>query len=176
MLHARVLFANGEEKEDLPFHALNDLVVGRSAISRLVHLETRVDGALVATYHADAVIVATATGSTGYALSVGGPILHPQSSDLLLKPVAPHLGLTAALVLAPDSVVEITLRSDYPAALSLDGRPDLALAPGETVQVKRSPYTTRFLRANPQSHFYSTLTKRLNPDAGHTDPRTTPLI
>ena len=175
MLHARVISKNGEEKEELPLHALNDLAVGRRAISRLVHLEARVDGALVATYRADAIIVATATGSTGYALSAGGPILHPQSRDMLLKPVSPHLGLAAALVLAPDSVVEITLRSDYPAAFSLDGRPDLDLDPGETVEVKRSPYTTRFLRANPPSHFYSTLARRLNPDAAHPDPRTTPL-
>ena len=155
-----------------PAHqALNDVVVGRSAISRLVHLEVKIDGALLTTYRADAVILATATGSTGYSISAGGPVLHPQSKDMLLNPVATHLGLASAIVLAPDSEVEVAIRSDYMAALSVDGRADMDLAPGDVVEVTKSPYVARFLRANPPNHFYSVLTERLNPET-----RTTPYV
>jgi NAD+ kinase len=133
-----------------------------------VHLEVRIDGAFLITYRADAAIVATATGSTGYSISAGGPILHPQSRDLLLSPVATHLGFSTPLVLSPDSVVEVTLRSDYPGVVSVDGRTDLPLASGDTVEVRRSPYTARFLRLHPPNHFYATLTERLTPDARST--------
>ena len=174
MLQATVVSKDGAEGD--PLQALNDVVVGRSAISRLVHLEVRIDDALLTTYRADAVVVATATGSTGYSIAAGGPILHPQSRDMLLNPVATHLGLASAIVLAPDSVAQITLRSDYKAVLSVDGRPDLDLAPGETVEVKRGPYTARFLRAHPPNHFYSVLTERLNPDIRATTPGAAPAV
>ncbi|MBI4282073.1 MAG: NAD(+)/NADH kinase [Chloroflexi bacterium] len=172
MLQARAVSEKAKNAA-APYQALNDVVVGRSGVSRLVHLEVRIDGALFTTYRADAVIVATATGSTGYSISAGGPILHPQSRDLLLNPLATHLGLGTALVLPPDSVVEVTIRSDYQAVLSIDGRMDLPLEPEETVEVKRSPYIARFLRSHPSNHFYATLTERLSPDARSTGPRVT---
>ena len=181
MLQARVVSEHANDTAlprrgtaEVPLQALNDVVVGRSAISRLVHLEVRIDGSLLTTYRADAVIVATATGSTGYSISAGGPILHPQSRDLLLNPVATHLGLASALVLPPDSVVEVTLRSDYQAVLSVDGRVDLGLDPGETVEVKRSPYNARFLRSQLPNHFYAVLTERLSPDTRSATPTATP--
>jgi NAD+ kinase len=170
MIQARVLSGGSDATGKEPLQALNDVVVGRSAISRLVHLEVRIDGSVLTTYRADAVIVATATGSTGYSISAGGPILHPQSRDMLLNPLATHLGLASALVLAPDSVVEVALRSDYKAVLSVDGRADIDLAPGETVEVKRSPYIARFLRAHPPNYFYSVLMERLSPETRSAAP------
>ena len=113
MLEAKVA-SGGEKSTPLYLHALNDVVVGRDVISRLVHLEVKIDGATLITYRADGGIVATATGSTGYSIAAGGPILHPQSRDLLISPVATHLGLSTSLVLSPDSMVEICLRSDFP--------------------------------------------------------------
>lgn len=165
MLQAKVNPHGGQDYEAPTYHALNDVVVGRSAISRLVHLEVHIDGAYLITYRADAAIVATATGSTGYSISAGGPVLHPQSKDLLLSPVATHLGLSAALVLSHESVVEVALRSDYPGVVSVDGRSDLPLSPGDVVEVSSSPYTARFLRMHPPNHFYANLTQRLSPDA-----------
>jgi NAD+ kinase len=174
MLQAKVVSATAKGTAESPQLALNDVVVGRSAVSRLVHLEVRIDRSLLTTYRADAVIVATATGSTGYSISARGPILHPQSRDLLLNPVATHLGLASALVLPPDSVVEVTLRSDYQAVLSVDGRVDLELNPGETVEVKRSSHIARFLRSQPSNHFYTVLTERLSPDTRPTSTTMTP--
>ena len=157
-----------------PHQALNDVVVGRTAISRLVHLEVTIDDALLTTYRADAVILATATGSTGYSISAGGPVIHPESKDILLNPVATHLGLHSAIVLAPESVVQVAIRSDYMAALSVDGRADMAIAPGDVVEVMRSPYVARFLRSNPPNHFYGVLTDRLNPETRATSRAAAP--
>ena len=122
---------------------------------------------------ADGVIVATATGSTGYSISAGGPILHPQSRDLLINPVATHLGLHTPIVLSPDSIVDVVLRSDYQAMLSVDGRMDAPLEPGTVVHIARSHHTATFLRSGPPNQFYAQLTERLSPDFRSTTPRVT---
>jgi len=87
-LEAEVQPANQEHKSTYIFHALNDVVVTRGAIARLIYVEASIDGEPLTTYKADGVIVATATGSTGYSLAVGGPILHPQAKELILLPIA----------------------------------------------------------------------------------------
>ena len=100
---------NGLEEAEL-YHALNDVVVARGAVSRVVTITGSIDDALVTTFRADAVILSTATGSTGYNLAVGGPILDPTSKSLVLKPVAAHMGLTAGLVLDPASKISLAWR------------------------------------------------------------------
>ncbi|MCH2508000.1 MAG: NAD(+)/NADH kinase [Dehalococcoidia bacterium] len=164
MLQATISGGDSGKFEDKHFQALNDVVVGRSAISRLVHLEVRIDGAVLTTYRADAVIVATATGSTGYSISAGGPILSPESRNILINPLATHLGMDSPLVVPSDSCVEIALKSDYDAVFSLDGRPDLELFPGQVVKIVHREYNAKFLRMNPANQFYSVLTNRLNPE------------
>jgi NAD+ kinase len=163
MLQARVIRSeNGaNSKKDGPFHALNDVVLARGAASRIVTVTGYVDGAQLTTFRADAVILSTATGSTGYNLAVGGPILDPVSDSLVLKPVAAHMGLTAALVLAPSAEVSLSLEGYQEAILSVDGVVDYPLVPGDRVQLNQSPYRARFLRASPANHFYGTLTRRL---------------
>jgi NAD+ kinase len=143
------------------FHALNEAVVGRATLSRAIQLAVDIDGVRVADYRCDAVIVATATGSTAYALSVGGPILHPESRDLVMVPVAPHLAARNTLVLPPGETVRITLEQWQEAALSLDGEPDLALHEGDVVSVKASPYSARFLRLGPRTDFYRRMAAQL---------------
>ena len=98
MLQATVHKARGSKKTG-PFHALNDVVVSRGSASRVVTVTGAIDGAQVTTFRCDGLIVSTATGSTGYNLAVGGPILNPESDSLVLKTVAAHMGLVAALVL-----------------------------------------------------------------------------
>jgi NAD+ kinase len=159
MLQATVIKAGG--KTDGPYHALNDVVLARGASSRVVTITGFVDGAQLTTFRADAVILATATGSTGYNLAVGGPILDPTSDSLVLKPVAAHIGLAAALVLASTAEVGLSLEGYQEGILSIDGFVDYPLSPGDRVELKQSPYRARFLRANPPSQFYATLTRRL---------------
>ena len=162
MLQARVIRGNSSRsKEEGPYHALNDAVLARGAVSRVVTVTCTIDGAQLTTFRADAVILSTATGSTGYNLAVGGPILDPMSDDLVLKPVAAHMGLTAGLVLASSAKVVLSLEGYQEAILSVDGYVDYPLTPGDRVELEQSPFKARFLRANPPSYFYGTLTRRL---------------
>lgn len=152
--------ANGSGVEG-PYHALNDVVLARGAVSRVVTITGSIDGAQLTTFRTDAVIVSTATGSTGYNLAVGGPILDPVSDSFVLKPVAAHMGLTAALVLAKSAKISLSLEGYQEAILSVDGYVDYPLTPGDRVELEQSPFKAKFLRANPSNYFYGTLTRRL---------------
>ncbi len=164
MLEARVEPATDAGGSWGPVHALNDVVAGRGVPARLVHIRAVVDGVELATYRADAVIVATATGSTGYSLSAGGPILYPTSSDMLLTPVAPHASLSAGVVVPGSAVVELTLLTDHQAALTADGHHDLPLHQGDAVRVSTSPLVARFLRTGDRAAFYERIAGRLRQD------------
>lgn len=143
-------------------HALNDVAIGRAETVTIAVLDVSVDGAHLSTYAADAVVVSTATGSTGYNLSAGGPILDPQSKNIVLKPVAAHLAMDTATVLPESAVVDLKVTSEAPAVLSVDGFQNSSIKPQEIVRVSRSPHTCRFIRTHPKSHFYSTLFRRLS--------------
>ena len=143
------------------FHALNDVVLGRGAPGRPIYVETCVDGRRFSLYRADAMIVATATGSTGYALSVGGPILHPEATDLVVTSVAPHLAAARALVLPAGAVVELRLVAEPDGVLSIDGQVDVDVARGQRLRVQRSPYVARFARLGSLYDYYEALSERL---------------
>ena len=158
MLQARMGSGPGASE---PVHALNDVVVGRGSTGHLARIRVTVDGAELTTYQADAVIVATATGSTAYALSAGGPILYPSSSDMVLAPVAAHGDLDAPVVVQAGSVVELTIQSEHPTVATADGFADVLLTAGESVRVTTSPHRARFLRSGSEAGFYETLVYRL---------------
>lgn len=143
--------------------ALNDVVVGQGAISRVVRLELRVDGDFLTNYVSDALIVATPTGSTAYALAAGGPIMPPQQRNILLVPVAPHLSLDRAVVLAEGVRVEVVVRGHSPAVLTLDGQRTVDLEVGDVVRVGASEHVARFARVRERDYFYRTLMARLVP-------------
>ena len=143
-------------------HALNDIVVGRASIGRPVYVETVVDGVRLAIHRCDAVIAATATGSTAYSLSAGGPILHPESRELLLTPVAPHLGSARPVVLPPNATIDLRVTADKEAVISVDGQIDRALASGDSVSVCRSAHVARFVRFSPPQDYYAVLAEKLN--------------
>ena len=156
MLQAELVSANIP-----PLHALNDVVVGRGERCRLIRVKATIDGELLTTYKCDGLIVATATGSTGYSLAAGGPILHPQAEEMLLKPIAAHLSLASALVLPSEATVELEVSTTHRATLSIDGQIEVPLSDGDVVRVKRSPYITKMLRAEWPAAFYSTLMPKL---------------
>ncbi len=147
--------------DGITYNALNDAVLGRGAVARLVHVNAWVDNANLTSYRADAVIASTATGSTGYNLSAGGPILPPNSEEMILKPVAPHVGLATAVVLPEKSTIILIVESDDPAILSVDGSLDLDLNKSDQVEIRRSSSKALFLRTGSPEEFYSTLTRRL---------------
>lgn len=158
MLQAE-LATSGQESR--LFHALNDIVVARGGIARVIRVEASIDGQYLTTYKADGVVVATATGSTGYALAAGGPVLHPQSPDFLLVPIAAHLSLAYTIVLPETSEVRLCVTTVHPATLSIDGHINLTLSSGDTITIKRSPNKARFLRIHPQTSFFGSLEERL---------------
>ncbi|MBA7621084.1 NAD kinase [subsurface metagenome] len=143
------------------YHALNDVVVARGAIARLVRVAASLNGKHITDYKADGVIVATATGSTGYSLAAGGPILYPQSKDFLLVPIMPHLSSDYALVLPAETSVQLGVAATQPATLSIDGYINMPLPDEAVITVKQSPHRTRFLRVHPEDTFYRSLEQKL---------------
>ena len=141
-------------------YALNDVVVARGGITRLISIEASINGERLTAYRADGVIVATATGSTGYALAAGGPILHPRAKEFLLLPIVPHLSSAYALVLPPTATVGLGVSTSHQATLSIDGHINLPLSSGSVVTVKPGARTVRFLRIHHDT-FYSSLEQRL---------------
>lgn len=142
------------------FYALNDVVLARGAVPRTISVLAKVNGDALTTYRADGVVVATATGSTGYSLAAGGPILHPQAEEFILIPIAPHLSPVYPLVLPPTAVVELQLTSVLEATVSIDGHINLSAASGASIRVKVSPHRTRFLRIHGEA-FYASLEQKL---------------
>ncbi len=162
MLRAEVI-AGGEKQV---FHALNDVVLARGEVVRLIRVDVSIDGKPLGAYKADAIILATATGSTGYALAARGPIMYPQSQDFLLVPVAPHLSLPYPLVLPEKAVVTLRLNTYHPAVLSVDGHANMPISDGDVVKVKRSPHVVRFLRVRPRESFFASLEDKLRGKQG----------
>ena len=136
------------------FLALNDAVVTKTALSRMIELETSASGQSVATYHADGLIVSTPTGSTAYSLSAGGPLLLPELEAMVLTPICPHSLTQRPLVLPVESTVEVVVRTrGGGATITIDGQQGMELEDGDRVTVRRSahpadiiasPFRTRF--------------------------------
>ncbi|MFC1995262.1 NAD(+)/NADH kinase [Chloroflexota bacterium] len=160
MLEVALLPADQEHKAPQVFYALNDVVVARGTIARVVYVEASIDDVPLTTYKADGVIVATATGSTGYSLSAGGPILHPQSKEFLLLPILPHLSLAYPMVLPPAAAIKLRITTVHQATISIDGHINLPLSSGAMIVVKHSSNKVRFLRVHPESSFYGSLEQR----------------
>ncbi|HNS51350.1 MAG TPA: NAD(+)/NADH kinase [Anaerolineae bacterium] len=143
------------------YKALNDVVVSRGSLARMVRLEAEIDGSDLTTYAADGLIVSTATGSTGYALAAGGPILPPDLKNILLIPIAAHLSMSRAIVLPQGVKVRILVHTDHQAILTVDGQFEYELLDGDWVSVQASRYASRFLRFQERTYFYGTLMDRL---------------
>jgi len=143
------------------YHALNDVVVGRGRFLRLINVEVTIDGQAFTTYRADAVIISTATGSTGYSLAANGPIMYPESRDILMKAVCPHLNMDKAIVLAPSAKIVLKAFTNHEAMISMDGQVEEQLKSGEEIEVCMAQPTVRFLRLRSRDSFYQTLVSKL---------------
>lgn len=143
--------------------ALNDIVVSRGSLARVVRLQTEIDGDLLTTYVADGLIVCTATGSTAYAMAVGGPILPPELRNILVVPIAAHMTLNRAVVLSEGSLVRIHISTDHQAILTVDGQFEFELRDGDHIDVMTSECVSRFVRLGTRAYFYRSLLDRLSP-------------
>jgi NAD+ kinase len=127
--------------------AVNDAVITQRSIARLLDLEARLDGADIATYKADGLIVSTPTGSTAYSMAAGGPILTPDVQAMVLTPICPHTLTHRPLVFPPDARLEIRNASDGPVTLTIDGQWGHELASGASVEIRRAAQPLRVYRS-----------------------------
>lgn len=139
------------------WEVLNDVVVCRGQVVRPVQLTAHVDGYLLTAYNADGLIASTATGSTAYALAVGGPILPPEVRNIMIIPVAPHLSLDRAIILSEGASVSITMNTTHEAVLSVDGQAPLPMLDGDHVKVTASDFSLNFVRFQDPGYFYRNL-------------------
>jgi NAD+ kinase len=158
LLEARIM-RNGEPI----YHALafNDVVVNRSGFSGMAELRVYVDGRFMYNQRSDGLIVATPTGSTAYALSSSGPILHPQLQGIVLVPIAPHALSNRPIVLPDDCKVSIQIISGRDVNVNFDMQSFTALELNDTIDVRRSRHTVHFLHPVGYS-YYATLRKKLH--------------
>lgn len=157
-----------DEKLILTEEVINEVVVARGRIVRPIRLQACVDGYPLASYVADGLIAATPTGSTAYALAVGGPILPPELRNILIVAVAPHLSMDRAIILPEGSSVGIIVNSDHEAVLSVDGHPPVSLRNDDRVEVKVSENTVKFVVFQDPGYFFRNLEHYLeqNPSIG----------
>jgi len=125
---------------------LNEVVVNKAALARIIDLETYINHSYVTTFKADGLIISTQTGSTAYSLSAGGPVLYPTLDNILVTPICPHTLTNRAIVLPGNSVIEVILRSPTERVyLTLDGQVGFSVMQNDTVVVVKSPFKTRLL-------------------------------
>ncbi len=159
MLQATLRRENGGEIETQSV-ALNDAVISREPFSRMISLESYIDGEHVATYRSDGLIVATPSGSTAYSLSAWGPIVHPSLSAFILTPICPHT-LTVRPYIAPaGSRISIIVRStDSNAMLTIDGQEAFEIHPDSVVEIEKATETVRLIRSHKRSYYEVLKTK-----------------
>lgn len=151
-----------EGKKVASFTALNDIVITRGALARMVNIKVLVSGIFLNNYTADGLIVSTPTGSTAYNLSAGGPIVHPAHNAIIISPICPHT-LTNRPIVIPDSVdVELSLDDDHSgeAVVTVDGQVGFQLSVRDVIVVRRSKDITRIIQS-PHKNYYQLLRGKL---------------
>ena len=158
LLEARVKLG---DKQTNKMIALNDAVLSRGELSRLVQLCTRVNGEPLTEFNADGLIVATPTGSTAYSLSAGGPILDPESGVFVITPICPHVLTNRSIIVAQGSTIEIEASDpEYPIFLTLDGRKPIHVERGSVITIRRAKKTLP-LASLPDASFFSVVRQKL---------------
>ena len=162
MLDARIIRDRNEFARGL---ALNDVVVARGKQVRSIRVAVKVDGEPLIVYWADGLVIATATGSTAYGFSVGGPLILPASSTITMVPIAPHLSFGNAIVFDPQQLLELEVR-DEPAVLSFDGQEEHDLKTGDVINVRKAETVARFARTAHARPFVELLRQKILKEPG----------
>ena len=142
---------------DGTFTALNDIVVARGSLARVVRLDVSIDESHLATFVADGLVVASPTGSTGYSFSAGGPIVEPHSRNLVVTPIAGYLSAIRSVVVSPSQVVRCRVIDAHEALVSIDGREDRRIEVGDVVEVRALERPIRFVEPEGAQPFWDLL-------------------
>ncbi len=142
---------------EVSFTALNDIVVARGSLARVVKLDVTIDESHLATFVADGLVVSSPTGSTGYSFSAGGPILDPHSWNLVVTPIAGYLSAIRSIVVSPKQVVRARVVDAHEALVSIDGREDHRIQVGDVVEVRALERPIRFVEPDGTLPFWDLL-------------------
>lgn len=160
---------NGGEEAFQEGPVLNDAVISRGNLSRIVELETEVDGRYLATFKADGLIISTPTGSTAYSLAAGGPIVFPELNSIIMNPICPHTLTNRPIILPDDAVIKVTLwTAEQGATLTLDGQVSFVIKSGDSMTIRKSRHVT-MLVSSPHRTYLEILRTKLGwgaPPAG----------
>jgi NAD+ kinase len=153
------LFREGKPNET--YNVLNDVVINKGALARIVDLETKINKMFLTTYKADGLIVATPTGSTGYSLSAGGPIIQPQMCCIVITPICPHTLTNRPIVVTDESIISVTITStfDEKVYLTLDGQVGIKLQKGDSIEVRKAPNKISLVMSRSRDYFELLRTK-----------------
>ncbi len=165
MLEERMLLKSVDDNDEATGVALNDIVIHRNGQTQLVRLIVYVNGLYLATYNADGIIVATPTGSTGYSMSAGGPIIEPRAQMILLTPINTHTLSGRSIVLSDNDTIEIELagrrpQNDETASVSYDGDVKCVMKVGERIKITRTRRKVNILKLTRES-FWEILQKKM---------------
>jgi NAD+ kinase len=159
-LEGRILRGGSEPSGDRLL-ALNDVVIARGSLARVVRLDTSIDASHLASFIADGLVVASPTGSTGYSFSAGGPILGPTARNLVVTPIAGYLTTIRSVVVGPTAVVRCRVVDAHEALVSVDGREDIPLAVGDVVEVRAIERPVRLVEPEGSLPFWDLVRRKV---------------
>lgn len=158
MIDARLMSENGTQN----FICLNDAVITRGDLARLIDVTVKSDGRVITKNRADGMIIATPTGSTAYSMAAGGPVVSPDNSCFVVTPICPHSLVNRSIVFSSDKELEITVENDKnnTSYLSIDGEKSVAVTKNSKIIISKSKYVAKLIKIKPDS-FYEILNKKL---------------
>jgi NAD+ kinase len=160
MLLNACLWRDGEKVSE--YHVLNDVVINKGALARIVNLEVRVNSQYMTSYRADGLIIATPTGSTAYSLSAGGPIIHPSMNALVLSPICPFTLTNRSIVIPDQSLIQVELATDKEnVRVTLDGQEGCDMVLGDVLEIKKTQTAIKLIQV-PGKNYYQILRKKLH--------------
>lgn len=158
MINARLMSENGVQN----FICLNDAVITRGDLARLIDVTVKSDGRVITKNRADGMIIATPTGSTAYSMAAGGPVVSPDNSCFVVTPICPHSLVNRSIVFSSDKELEITVENDKnnTSYLSIDGEKSVTVTKNSKIIISKSEYVAKLIKIKPDS-FYEILNKKL---------------
>ncbi|TYO98244.1 NAD+ kinase [Geothermobacter ehrlichii] len=143
------------------FRTLNDVVINKGALARIIDMEASINGGYLTTFRGDGLIISTPTGTTAYNLAAGGPIIHPGLHCLAIAPICPHMLTNRPIIVSDEDVIRVEVKfQDEEVMLTADGQIGMPLAGGDVVEVRRSPCVTLLVKS-PQRDYFEILRTKL---------------